>query len=223
MTDEVQVDDVQNQDNSYIADVAQPAEKMVAQSEVNKIAANVRQDAYAKARRDAEQEFMAKQGSMGGTPQFSQEQLAEVKRIYKEEAMQEYHMAMGQKIASELQVKVDRAKAKYPDFEEAVRPLELWEHPDLMAMLNGVDNSEDVIYEMAQNERKFVDLVALSHKPALAQRAIQKMSASIKQNEQAKNTSTPNVKEPLSQLKQSSSGLDNGEWTVKDFKKRYRG
>jgi hypothetical protein len=50
---------------------------------------------------------------------------------------------------------------------------------------------------------------------------VQRLSQSIKDNESAGKMRHPN--EPLSQMRPSNTGTDNGAMSVKDYRSKYRG
>jgi hypothetical protein len=119
--------------------------------------------------------------------------------------------------------KVKSGMGKYPDFEKAVTELNLPQNPHLNVLANSVDNSADVLYDLANNPRKVADLHILAHtNPAMAQREITALSNSIKQNEAAKAQAQPNS--PIEQLKpQTQVSMGSGTATVSDLRKIYRG
>jgi hypothetical protein len=63
----------------------------------------------------------------------------------------------------------------------------------------------------------------IQDQPYLAQKNLQKLSASIKQNMSAK-AEEAQARDPYSQLKPSpTAGMDNGSMSVSDFRKMFKG
>ena len=84
-----------------------------------------------------------------------------------------------------------------------------------------VDNSHDVLYELGKDRIKMANLETLAHmSPNDAIIQAQRLSQSIKDNEVASKIKTPN--EPLSQIRPSNTGTDNGAMSVKDYRAKYQ-
>lgn len=203
-----------------------PAEKMLSQSEVEKIVARTREKTrehyYNQGKQDALTERNSSQQqsvpaqSMGGVQQYSPDQIDRmIEDKIKERADQEY----GHRIAQDFISKMNAAKDKYPDFEETVAQLNLPSTPHVISWTNSLDNTADVVYEMAKNPSKFAQVLMLSHtSPELARQELSKLSNSIKKNIEASNA--PQVNPPLSQLNPSTVGTDNGKMGVRDLRKQ---
>ena len=198
-----------------------PTEKTFSQSEVNKIAARVREQTrteYASRYQPAEQNQQQSnsQSGMGGMINMSSEQL---ERLVQDKIKEQSHLETAKQIANDFTNKMMAAKDKHPDFEEAVSQLNLPTIPHIVHWANSLDNTADVMYDIAKNPSKFANILMLSQTaPQLAQREMQKLSDSIKKNVEAQNQ--PSVKEPLSQIKPSPVGTDNGSMTVRDLRKQ---
>lgn len=151
------------------------------------------------------------------------QRLQELQKKQSEEQQMAYAQQEAQRILSELQAKTESAKSKYSDFDNKLSSVGYFENvPELLHYVNSVDNAGDVMYDLASNPTKIVQVAALGHmNPELAMREIKKLSDSIKGNETGKQTQfSP---EPTSQLKSSNVGMDSGAKTIADFKQRYRG
>jgi hypothetical protein len=75
------------------------------------------------------------------------------------------------------------------------------------------------MYELGRNPGKVASLTTLAYiNPQLAKLEMKKLADSIKTNEQA--SEAPNVNEPLSQVKPSTVGKDNGSNTVSDLRRK---
>jgi hypothetical protein len=216
-------------------------EKLLPQSEVNEIVGKAKREAAEKAKRDAFLELqkataanspnIAPQvgipinGQAANAPQLTQEQIIAIadQRAQIQAQQQARNFIDGQ-IASEFMAKINLAKQKIPDFDKNVYDkLGLGKVPiPLINVFNTVDNPGEVLKEMADNPSKFSDVMNAyvwnPENPELARTVILRISESIKQNEAAK--ATPQAPEPLSQVKPSTTGTDNGSLaSVKDFRK----
>jgi hypothetical protein len=217
-------------------------EKMLPQSEVNEIVGKAKREASEKAKRDAflelqkataaspvappMQQYGVPMGQQGANaPQLTQEQIIAIadQRAQINAQQQARNFIDGQ-IANEFMAKINLAKQKIPDFDKNVYDkLGLGKVPiPLINVFNTVDNPGEVLKEMADNPSKFSDVMNAyvwnPENPELARTVILQISDSIKQNEAAK--ATPQAPEPLSQVKPSTTGTDNGSpASVKDFRK----
>lgn len=210
------------------ADAPPPVvEKMIPQSQVNKIAAREARAAYEKGQREAqaryEREIQANQKpidtqapTIGGMPQYSPEQL---QKAIREQAHMMTQEAIINKIANEFETKIENAKLEDSEFEDKYEALNMTAHPKTILWVNELENTADVIREMADNPVKYANILTLANNglDKAAQKELQKISASIKANKVALSAKQPN--EPLSHLKSSNIGSDNGDSSVEDFMK----
>ncbi len=218
------VSDMSAQTSTQAAQTAQ--EKMLRQSEVNEITGHVRKEAYEKGKRDAANEYQKTVSapsvnanvtqSIGGVNQLPDEQ---IRRLINEEAQKMSQMAVAQKIAQDFTQKLVTAKDKYEDFEQQVSELDLASMPHIVDWANSLDNTADVIYHLAKYPEKLASVTYLAKEnPRKAAKLLHSLSDSIKQNETAKNQ--PSVAEPLSQVRPSTTGTDNGSMSVSDYRKQ---
>lgn len=212
-----------SESTSSPAAVSPVQEKMVPQSHVDKIVGRVRdearQDGYSKARSELQLQSseQSHQSNMGNVAQLSPDKIdALIEDKIKERTQEEY----GKKIAYDFANKLSSGKERYSDFDETVAQLNLPSIPHIVHWANSLDNTADVIYEIAKYPSKFANILMLSQTaPQLAQREMQKLSDSIKKNEEAK-ASSPSVDEPLTPIKHSNVGTDNGSMTVRDLRRQ---
>jgi hypothetical protein len=205
----------------------QPTEKSLPQSHVNDLIGRAKSDAYEKGKRDALQGANPQPSvTMGGMTQQSPD---DIRRMVAEETQktlsahqeqlarqqqEEYSKGVTNQFLSKMQV----GTQAYPDFEEKVLPLNLPTLPHVVHLSNSMDNTADVIYDLANNPLKAEALEAMAKRnPQGAYQEMQKLSASIKQNKTAANFQSPN--DPLSQIKTSPTGIDNGLLSVSDRRK----
>lgn len=205
-------------------------EKMLPQSQVNKIAAREARIAADKTRQEMvaqfEKERMANQRNDSGSsdqPTSSQPSDYKIQQMIQEQAVLLAHRQTAQRIGAEYKQKIDVEMRSDPEFAELYDALNIEQHPDLILLTNGVDNTAAVIKDFANNPAKFANVLMLarSGSPRLAEMEIAKLSKSIKVNEAAKKQ--PSVPTPSSQLKPSNISPDSGKLEIADFKRRYRG
>lgn len=191
-------------------------EKMFSRDEVAKIVNAEKNKALEKERERLKAETVAQVSPSFESPQASDEH---VRKLINEEAQRMATMQTAQRIAEEFTQKMVAAKDKYQDFEQTVAKLNLPQIPHIINWANSLDNTADVMYDIAKHPAKFANLIMLAHTaPHLAAEEMQNLSKSIKQNEDAAKRQTP--LEPLSQVKPSTTGKDNGSMTVSDYRKQ---
>ena len=201
-----------------------------------------RQKAFEKGRQEAMQELLAQQqqqqqqpmnqgGSLGGMTQMSQE---DIQRMIQEEATratQEHiqgqlaQMRQEQMVNSFVQ-KMQVAEQQYPGLEQELNQLN-YNDPRIHAfigMVNDMENTGEIMKEVLDNPYKLSQILSdIQEQPYLAQKNLQKLSLSIKQNQQAK-AEEAQARDPYSQLKPSTNaGMDNGDLSVSDYRKVFKG
>lgn len=219
--------------------------EMLPKSTVSKIVARERQKehdkAYKKGREEAlmelqnqeaqvpvdgeqqQQQVMPPQ-NLGGMQQLSQ---SDIERMIMEKAPQalqgEIDRRQQQQMVDSFVSKMQAAEQKYPGLEQKLNELDYSSLNNLVPMANDMDNTGDIMNELVNNPEKMSNLILLSYtQPALARRKMADLSNSIKQNEAAL-AEEKEAKNPMSQLKPSTSaGMDSSAMSVKDFRKIFR-
>lgn len=197
-----------------------PEEKVLRQSEVNELVGRIKHEAYAKGLRDAQQPAqapVAPQQSLGGMPQVTEDH---VRQMIADEAQKQTHMAAVQNTLSSFVQQMDAGKGKYSDFDETVAKLgDLKTIPHVVKMATDTGSAEDVMYELGKNPGKVASLTTLAYiNPQLAEHEMKRLVDSIKTNQAgAKENSAA---EPLSQVKPSTVGADNGSNSVRDLRRK---
>lgn len=137
-----------------------------------------------------------------------------------EQARVEAHMSQ---IAKDFTSKLNSGKSQYEDFDSVTDGLDLAQFPHLVYFANEVDNTADVVYEMAKNPHKLANIQVLAQtSPELARREIKKLSQSITNNREAAEQHRDS-NDPLSRTKPSAkAGADSGKMSIQDYKKIYR-
>lgn len=219
--------EIQSNDAPQEAAVEAPPpvqEKMIPQSQLDKLIAREKRQAAEKARSETIAEFERQQvakdtaqpvQNMGGIPQIPQEQLEQ--HIMAAARRMSVQMTADQ-MAKDFETKIQAEIQADPDFGDAYDQLKIAQHPELVIWMNGMDNSAKVVKDLAQNPSKYAHILMLakSGMPELAQRELTKLHESIKSNQAA--LAQPKVKEPLDQLSPTNVG-GSGEKSVSDFQK----
>lgn len=133
-----------------------------------------------------------------------------------------------QRVAKEFLGKIEAGKSKYPDFEKKIAEIGFGNYPHVVQLANMVDNTEDVVNELAENPSKIGMIQNLVDQalragisPNLALMEMRKLSESLKKNQEAGKFRAPN--EPLSQLRPSNAGMGNaGPLTAADYRRKYK-
>jgi len=133
-----------------------------------------------------------------------------------------------QRIASEFYSKVGIGEGGMATFEKTIGDagLDLRSIPYHVQLANMVDNTRDVMMDLANNPSKIGQLQSLididiraGRSPTLAMAEMKRLSQSIKDNAGAKKFQSPN--DPLSQLRPPTAGAGNtGALTTADYKQK---
>jgi hypothetical protein len=206
---------------------SQQQEKLLKQSEVNEIVGRAKHEAIERYKRsnETQQPQQSQQQHAYSMDEVKRAAAEEVQRLRNEFMEQQKRTAQEQdatRVANEFLTKLSTGKEKYEDFDKVVDELELQNMPHIVQLANMVDNTRDVMYDLAKYPSKIANLHQLANlSPNLAYKEMLRLSNSIKENEKAAETKLPN--EPLSQLKPTNNGTDNGTKQVGDYKRQYRG
>lgn len=200
------------------------AEKMVPQSQVNKIVAREKRLEREKAMREVQSQMERQQ--LAQTPPANLEPLgqmthADLQRHIQKAAYDMSQRAVVDRIASEFQSKISTAVEADPEFADAFGKLNIENHGELVLWTNSLDNTAEVLKDLAKNPAKLSNVLMLAKSGFndLAQEELKKLSTSIKMNEAAKKQ--PKAPEPLNQLKPSMVAGNSGEMSVSDFRKKF--
>lgn len=196
------------------------AEKTFTQSELNKIVGRVRdetrQETFNRAKQELEAQKQSSPSSLGGIDQVSPEKVNEMIENKLQERVQQ---AERQRTVHDFVNKIKSAESKYPALEEKVMKLNLAAAPHIFEWANSHDNTADIMNEFVENPNKYADVVVLSSfAPDAARQMMERLSSSIKQNQEA--LKQPTADEPLSQITSSTAGVDNGSMTLRDLKRQ---
>ncbi len=215
---------------------SQSQERMFAQSKVEELIKERVDKKEARLRQEHEREKAqwqsqqaAPQSSMGGmdsmTPDKIQHMIEEATKKREERLTQEWLThSQAQKDESTVKSfigKIQNAGEKYADFDAKVSALQLDKIPNMVRLADEVDNTADVMYDLAENPAKLGNILSLVENPNtyhLAQLAMKRLSDSIKQNESAQNVR--HASDPLKPVRSSLKGTDNGSNGVSGMRKQ---
>jgi hypothetical protein len=227
----------------YSSSQAQSEEKLFRQSEINDIVKRAKYGAVEDYKRKvAERPDYVRQKESDGqslnqdtsfarnsslTPEDVRRMAVEESQRLRDEWIQSAQMQeqqqQAQMIVQDFFTKLSTGKDKYQDFDSVVGDIDYGKFPNVVQLANShVDNTNDVIYELGKDRTKLAlleQLVRMSPRDAIVQ--IKRLSQSIKDNESAGKMHQAN--EPLSQMRPSNTGMDNGVLSVRDLRKKYRG
>lgn len=207
------------------AETPEEQEKFVPQSQVNQLIGQKKTEAYQKGKADALAELNAKaaapaQNSAQETGNAQQQSGKTIEQIVEEKLSQQNYAMHRQQVMNNFVQKMQEGPKKYTDFDEKVAQLNLPAIEPILHLANAVENSEDVMYDLASNPGKVSKLFDELEKgrPHIALMMVKELAKSAKVNQQAAKQQTPD--EPLSQIKPSNVGMDNGSQSVSSIRKK---
>lgn len=127
------------------------------------------------------------------------------------------------RIVSSYKNKIAAGQEKYEDFANVTNKVNMGKYPNVVRMLaENVDNASEVLYHLAQNRTKLRDLeYTYEHNDEDGIYDMMRLAESIKANNQSANSRQAN--QPLSQQRSSSAGSDSKALSMKDLKRKYTG
>lgn len=214
---------------------APETEKMLSQSQVNKIVQHEKAKAAQTIKREMEERHQRELESI----QFQQHQQSQrnenvprdmdANAIY-QQVQERFNQEMQQRrlkdemdrVATSYLSKMEQGKTAYEDFEEVTKEFDPAAFPQLTYLVAGIDNAADVIYDLSRNPLKLAGLDRLAEKnPRQAQAELLKLSRSITENRQAQSDeSSQSVAEPLDRLQSSRVSGSNGKMGIRDLRKQ---
>lgn len=197
---------------------APAAERTFTQEEVNRLIGEKKRAAYERGQQDALSEHQKSvsvstptqhQQSIGGMPQLTEQQIRQMiaDQVNQENARakQETYAA---NIVQNLMGKVEAAKKKFPDIEQKLAGMGLEKMPEVLGICANFDNAAEILLHLRENPLKKAGFLTLAtHNPQEAYAAMADLAQSLRQND----TPRKEVDAPLSQIKASPVGMDNGE------------
>jgi hypothetical protein len=141
------------------------------------------------------------------------DEFSAIKQEAESKAQQAAAQSVAQKVIDSFNSKMSRGADKYPDFQEKTSKIPLGKFLPIVQLATEVDNTEDVMYELATNKGKMGNIMALYNSaPEVAMEAINELSQSIKANQ-----TNVRVNKPLSQIKPTATAVDNGMPSVRSY------
>ena len=176
----------------------------------------------------------SKAGTMGGmaagvsVEEVEQRVMANLRQQFQENAearAQEELQKQAEQISNSYKAKMQAGKASYDDFDEVTADFKPENFPNLVWLVDKMDNAHDIMYELMSNPNKLATVVVMSERdPHAALNMLTKISTSIKTNQAAK-AQEKDVQPPLGRLTSSSqtTGQDTGELSMRDMKRMFKG
>ena len=173
-------------------------------------------------------------GNMGGmaapvsVEEVEKRVMANLRQQFQENAearAQEELQKQAEQISNSYKTKMAAGKASYDDFDSVIADFKPENFPNLVWLVDKMDNAHDIMYELMSNPNKLATVVVMSERdPHAALNMLTKISTSIKTNQAAK-ASEKDVQPPLGRLQSSSqtTGQDTGELSMNDMKRMFRG
>lgn len=229
------MDNASNIDQTPVETAQQTQERLFKQAELNEIVGRAKHDAVESYKRQQQQQS-TQQSSQQSQTQATSKTLSEddVKRLTGEElnrhreewtreSQERMNVEAAERIVNSYKEKISAGKEKYDDFEAVTNNVDMRYYPNVVQLLaEYVDNSHDVLYDLAKNRSKLYQLESTcQHNPQDAIFEIKRLADSIKANET--HSSMKNARSPLSQQRPSNTGTDSGTTlSMRDLKMKYR-
>lgn len=227
------MDNASDMTQAPVETAQQTQERLFKQAELNEIVGRAKHDAVESYKRQQQQtQQPAQQYSQAPSSKALSED--DVKRLtgeelnrYREEWTRESQERMNaeaaERIVNSYKEKISAGKEKYEDFEAVTNNVDMRYYPNVVQLLaEYVDNSHDVLYDLAKNRSKLYQLESTcQHNPQDAIYEIKRLSDSIKANET--HSQMTHARTPLSQQRPSNTGTDSGNTlSMRDLKAKYR-
>lgn len=204
-------------------------DKLLPQSTVNDLVVDAKQKSFQKGYSQALAELQAQQQPQPAAQQSNApaddlrklvaDEFTKQQQVAQQQMLKQQQEAEGKRILDELNAKVTAAAPKYSDYDEVTKQVDFRQIPEVLHYANLVDNAGDVLYDLAKNPGKIATLRGLP--PALAKQEMLRMSASIKQNQDAQQQAAP--RDPLNQIKPSNIDIGKGPQTPADYRNSFKG
>lgn len=211
-----------------------PSERLFKQAELNEIVGRAKHDAVESFKQrqlqNAQQPVSQQQQQPNGktlseddVKRLTAAELERQREVWIKETQDQADKSAAERIVAAYKEKISPGKEKYQDFEAVTNNVDMRYYPNVVQLLaEHVDNSHDVLYDLAQHRTKLSQIEQLcGHNPQDAIYEIKRLAESIKANEVNNNSRTS--KAPLSQQRPSNTGTDSGgTLSMRDLKAKYR-
>lgn len=202
-----------------------PQEKMVPQHVVDNAVKYAKREAYLKGQRDAVTPAQPAQAQPASTPQATEtfggmaqgQASGSVSPDDVQKMIQQHHAEIAktqhiQQLGASLNQKFGASRDRYADFDSKIQTLDPDKNGHLFELANLVDNSGDVLHDLASNMGTDKDKIPaieywLQKNPQVAMSMIGQLSGSIKQNQAGEQAakSQAGTPAPLSQITPSTT------------------
>lgn len=209
------------------AESQEQKEKMLNQSEVNRLVGRAKAEAQERAKREAEREFQAKIEQLQAQKQQAEARGEDTREIDVDSIYQQIQERMHQeqmrremeKVADNYLQKLSKGRERYDDFEDTTKDFNAAEFPQLVYLLANIDNAADVLYDLSKNPQKLATIDYLSQRsPMKAKSELERIAKSIESQRAAKNEMQQEISEPLDRLQPASRTNSNGKMSVSDLR-----
>lgn len=210
-----------------------PQERTFRQNEVDSIVKRAKSDALESYKRMAQEqpEYLAQkmQDAPRDSSGLSHDEIRRIaaeeanrqKDVWIDDARRKAEESEGQRIANEFLTKVKGASDKYPELSKQMERMDLSKYGYAAQLTNMVENTADVWQHLVSDPFKLATINQMAKDdPQFAYSHLQSLAESLKNNDKAANTRLPNA--PLTPLRPSNVGTDNGVLSVKDLRRKYR-
>ncbi len=210
------------------------SERVFTQSELNEIVGRAKHEAVESHKRQSTQQAPQQQSyapqpsnsrtlSEDDVKRLTSEELTRQRDDWERQSLEKQNAAAAERIVNNYKDKIAAGRDKYEDFDKVTSSLDMRHYPNVVQLLaDHVDNASDILYDLAQNRTKLYQLESTcAHNPDDAIYEINRLSNSLKTNDDASRVRSPNS--PLSQTRPSHTGTDSGgALSMQDLKRKYR-
>ena len=224
---EADVIDISNESSATESSGDDVQEKMIPQSELNRLIGRAKREAREQEARRIQEEQIASRNVQPTQPpeqalDFSQMTPSQLDAYLDQRAEQKLQRDKVSNFAKSFQSKINEEMDSDPNFYDNLQDLALDRVPKLAFFADEFDNTTEILRELSKDTRKYTEIAQLISigNDTLAKKQMKKLSDSIRLNNQAKKTGK--VPEPLSQMKPSSAQMGGGKQSVSDLRQKYR-
>jgi hypothetical protein len=145
--------------------------------------------------------------------------MGDLKRTH-EEQLEAQRVGDLRNLADQYHLKMGKGSELFEDFNEVIAPFRPEQFPNTVMLVAEMENTPEIMYELAKNPEKLVQINSLAERsPEMARLQLKKLADSINANLEAKQNNV-NAPPPLSRPKSSSVAMDNGNMSLEDLKKQ---
>lgn len=214
------------------ADAQPQTERMVPQSEVNKLIGNAKFAAEERARQQAEAEFQKKLAELQAQKQQAASHGNDTRDIDVDSLYQQVHERFNKEmqqrqlethmreVADSYTRNVSGGSADYEDFDDVIKEFNPAEFPQIVYLVAKMGNAKDIVYELSKNPQKLATIDYLAQRsPRKAQVELERIGKSIEANKEAlAQEAQARTNAPLDRMQPSTRAGSNGQMSVSDLR-----